>query len=870
MKNLVKEKINIVLIEDDQNQTFLIRESLDEEKYNISVIHDGREALNFLLSAVIIPDLVLMDYHLPNLDGLTIMKALKEKGIKHNIIFLTADYTIETAVNSINAGALEFIPKNARFVNNIPAIVDKAYQTVKVRAEREKFELALKESESRFKSVLEATKDGVFEWNRVTGDMHVSLNNASILGYNLDEFPVSHKDLFNLVHPDDKALLTQKFVEHLQLNTPIYEAEIRVLAKDGKYKWILERGIIAEKDLDGNPVRIIGTHSDISERKLNEEKILEANLRLTTLISNLPGIVYRCSDTDVFNKKYLGGRVKEITGYTSDELLSDYFRFKNITYSDDIPKVQELINDAVSNNADYEVYYRIVTKNNETRWVWDHGKAITAKDGSFVSLEGYIADITERKIAEEALKQSEEEKDIILDNSYHAFVLLNPKGQVIAHNKVANHRTILMVGKSIKKGSDFVDFFPKNEKQSITEYFLKVLRGEPAYWEQLFVQRGDIIWYENVLVPIFISREVIKFVCFTSTDVTERKLAEEKIKYSEYLYNTTINSLNDLLLVIDINFDILLANEALIRFNMQRGFTADLTSKKIFDIYPFFKQYEAEMMHDVFESGKEMVWEESMSDETKLIYFDLKITPIYQSGKVIRAVIFIRDITERKNFEKRIMSAIIETEERERKRFSEDLHDELGSLLSTIKIYINTIMSEKVEIDKRAGLVDITNQLINQAIDNSKEIANNLSPNIIKRFGLISAVQSFCDKIQTSNNIHIIFDAENYSHKLREDQEISVYRIIAEFINNTIKHAHATQIQVVFESSGNNFTIVYSDNGKGFDFENHLQSYSKGLGLQNITSRINSLNGTFAIDSLTTNGFSIKIELLLPQTFESH
>jgi len=736
----MQEKIKLLIIEDDLSQSFLIEEALDKELYEISKIQDGSKALDILLSGTVDPDLVLLDYHLPNIDGLGIMKKLRDHDKKYNIIFLTADYSIETAIKSINAGALEFIPKDGRFVKNIKAIVHKAYQTVSDRAERKKFELALKVSEDRFKIVLEASKDGIFEWDSIKDTVNVSPNMAHMLQYDIHEYPTSHNGFFDLIHPGDRNLLMKKFMEHHRGKSSHYEAEIRMKAKDGSYKWVLERGIIAELDKNGNPVRVIGTQSDISERKAAEENLVEANSRLTTLIANLPGIVYRCKDANFCNKEFLGGKIKEITGYTADELtLNLNGSFSNIIFPKDKEMVQEQVKTALLNKSDFEIYYRIITKNGDNRWIWDHGMTVFGKDGGIITIEGYMADITEMRANEEALKQSEEEKNIILDNSFQAFILVEPDGKVISYNKSANHRVILTTGKSIKKGVNLFDCFEKVEKEQLTNYFNKVIKGEPVSWEQSYNLRGEIYWYENNMVPILLSRDKIKFVCYTSTDITERK-----------------------------------------------------------------------------------------------------------------------------NFEKQIMNAIIETEERERKRFSEDLHDELGSLLSTIKIYINTLFREDMPLERREHLIDFTNQLINQAIENSKEIANNLSPNIIMRFGLISAIQSLCEKIQSTSGLTVNINASSYHHSLKADNEISVYRIVSELVNNTIKHAEAEHIYITFSSSDTKLCIDYADDGKGFNFEKIIYESPKGLGLQNITSRISSLGGTYKVESSGNKGFAIHIDLLIP------
>jgi PAS domain S-box-containing protein len=360
-------------------------------------------------------------------------------------------------------------------------------------------------------------------------------------------------------------------------------------------------------------------------------------------------------------------------------------------------------------------------------------------------------------------------------------------------------------------------------------------------------------------VPILISHNQIKYVCYTSSDITDRKISEEKIKNSENLYNSTINSFNDLLFVVDKNLCILLANEALVRFNIQNNYDKEISGKNLLNVFPFFNQNIKEQFSEVFNTGKEIVNEENLILTDRSVFVEFKMTPIFQNDKVERVVTVMRDITERKNFEKRIMNAIIETEERERKRFSEDLHDEMGSLLSTIKIYINTLYKEELPLERREHLIELTNQLINQAIESSKDIANNLSPNIIMRFGLISAIQSLCEKIRSTTELTITFHSDSYTHTLKADEEISIFRIVSELINNTLKHADAKNIEIVFSSSGNNLIIEYSDDGRGFDFEKMLTLHTKGMGLQNIKSRIQSLGGTLQVET-GKKGFAIRID----------
>ena len=100
---------------------------------------------------------------------------------------------------------------------------------------------------------------------------------------------------------------------------------------------------------------------------------------------------------------------------------------------------------------------------------------------------------------------------------------------------------------------------------------------------------------------------------------------------------------------------------------------------------------------------------------------------------------------------------------------------------------------------------------------------------------------------------------------MKEDEEISIYRIISELINNTVKHSGARKIDISFTSKNDILTILYSDDGSGFDFEQTMHDNIKGLGLHNISSRIRSLNGTFIVENDQKNGFAININLLIPE-----
>lgn len=191
--------------------------------------------------------------------------------------------------------------------------------------------------------------------------------------------------------------------------------------------------------------------------------------------------------------------------------------------------------------------------------------------------------------------------------------------------------------------------------------------------------------------------------------------------------------------------------------------------------------------------------------------------------------------------EKKILSAIVRTEENERKRFAKDLHDGLGPLLSNLKMSVSTL--ERIENRKEMDeILENMKEVSIEAINGIKQISNNLSPHILENFGIIHALENFSKTIEINckTRIKIIsnFDDLRFPYNI----EIVLYRVINELINNTIKHSKATEIQILLNKIGEKLEIEYSDNGIGFD-SNKIAHDHSGMGISNIKSRIKTING---------------------------
>ena len=212
---------------------------------------------------------------------------------------------------------------------------------------------------------------------------------------------------------------------------------------------------------------------------------------------------------------------------------------------------------------------------------------------------------------------------------------------------------------------------------------------------------------------------------------------------------------------------------------------------------------------------------------------------------------------QRQLLNKRILTAVLRTEEKARSRFSKELHDGLGPLLSSARMSLSALSREERSADQRE-IIDNTTYVIDEAIRSLREISNNLSPHVLNDFGLARGVQNFIDKSAAMHDAKIRFTTNLRTERYDTDIEVILYRVICELINNSLKHAACTSINLSLSQNGSELALDYTDDGRGFNPQAMMDC---GMGLSNISSRINSLGGTFGISSAKGKGMRAAIRV---------
>lgn len=221
-----------------------------------------------------------------------------------------------------------------------------------------------------------------------------------------------------------------------------------------------------------------------------------------------------------------------------------------------------------------------------------------------------------------------------------------------------------------------------------------------------------------------------------------------------------------------------------------------------------------------------------------------------------------KNLTLLKEQELGIINAMIEGQEKERKQIAEDLHDNIGSVLATLKLHFENLKlnRKKKEFDQEK-LYEKTENLIDETYKKVRNIAHAKNAGVIANVGLLNAVELMSNKISEADKIHIDVVHFGLDKRLENSLEITIFRIIQELITNIIKHSDAKNATINLSLYDDVLNVIIEDDGKGFDPKNIPAS--NGMGLNSIEKRITHLNGTFEIDSTKNNGTTIIMNIPL-------
>jgi PAS domain S-box-containing protein len=472
-----------------------------------------------------------------------------------------------------------------------------------------------------------------------------------------------------------------------------------------------------------------------------------------------------------------------------------------------------------------------------------------------VGISGMLRDVTERKQAESALRESEERWRSLVENAPNIILVIDREGTI----QFVNHTVPgLAVEETIGRSQyDYIEpEYHEVVKQTLQEVFET---GRPGKYQIRGVGPGGAVsWYETNVSPVKSGAQVVA-VTLIVTDITERRLAEEALRQSESKYRTLIENLPQKIFVKDRDLVWVSCNR---NFALDLGIPVEeLAGKTDYDFFPeeLAEKYRADDMR-IIEAGETEDIEEQYVREGKRTWVHTVKTPVRDDqGNVVGILGIFWDITERKQAARRLAEA----QEKERSRLSERLHGDVGQLLTLSKIKVDRLRDARLDdmgtITKELSEVS---GLLADILEKTRDLSQALRPPLIDQFGLAPALKALAAEFRHDTGIDIAVDVAEPAGDIPPEVAVQIYRVAQEALTNVAKHAHADSARVTVTVADGHALLTVTDNGKGFDVSG-LERRTDCLGVRSMRSRVADSGGAFTISSKISVGTEVHARIPL-------
>jgi PAS domain S-box-containing protein len=406
-----------------------------------------------------------------------------------------------------------------------PDLAHKILELVAVPAaselERRKIEDERHESEERFSQAMEATSDGLWDWNIQTGQIYYSPNYLRMLGYEDHTLNNDPQAWEALIHPEDLARALGANQACIENRCQNFSVEFRMKAQDGAWKWILSRGKAIKRDEKGQALRLIGTHLDITERKLAEEKLRRSEERLSLALHSAGAGVW---DWDIINDRLVwDDQMYRLYGVKKENFAGAYQAWLKGIHPDDAARSNEVSERSRRGEIEYDTEFRVIWPDGSLHYLKAYGQFERDQDGKPVRMIGINYDVTAKIVAEQNYQMLFKE---MLDGFALHEIIVDAQGQAVDYRFLSvNPAFERMTGlkEADIKGRSVLEVLPETEPIWIKRYGQVALTGEPAFFENYSQEIGK--YFE-----VTAYRPAPKQFACIFVDITQRKRAELDLK----------------------------------------------------------------------------------------------------------------------------------------------------------------------------------------------------------------------------------------------------------------------------------------------------------------------------------------------------
>jgi PAS domain S-box-containing protein len=735
---------SILIVDDDPRFCDSLKVLLSNQGYQIQTSNSGKEAMEYLVKNNF--DLALLDIVMPEMDGHQIMDYINSKSPQTLVIVITGHASMESAIESLRRGAYDYLRK--------PFESEELFTTVENALNKKRLER----------------------------------ENKTIQG---------------------KLALTEKRYQYLVDNSPDI---IYILNHEGRFTFVND-AIEALLGFEAN--QLVGNHytSIVFEEDIDKAK-------------------YH------FNERRTGKRVT-----VSTELRLKFY------HNGDELKPSERKHLAV-----------------ELKAMGMYDRPADSKDKKFTGTYGVGRDISARRQAEEALRNSEEKYRSLVESTEDSIYLVDRDCSYLFMNQKHLSRFGLPPHKVI--GRPYAEFHSKQETREFKNKVNEVFETGKSLWHEYRSQR-DGGYFLRTLTPVKEPDGRITAATVVSKGITERKQAEETLREAEERYQAIFEQAADSIMLVDGDTgDLVEFNE---RAHQHLGYTREEFEKlKVSDFEVI------ESAEDVAEHIKKIIKEGHDTFETKHRTKGGETRDIQVTSRAIsiREKNYVqsmwRDITEHKRAEEELQRSREElrnladhlqsVREQERTTIAREIHDDLGQTLTALKMDISWL-GKKLPKDQETLLekTKAMTKLTDMTIKTVKKISTELRPGLLDDLGLVAAIEWQTEEFENRTGIRCELTVDPEEIILDQDRSTAIFRIFQETLTNIARHAKATRVTISLKEKDDKVELRVRDNGKGITKEQI--SDSKSFGLMGIRERVHLLGGKVKITGKPGEGTTVVVSI---------
>jgi hypothetical protein len=723
--------------------------------------------------------------------------------------------------------------------------------------ERGKIEEGLRNDFARYQLAIDAGNDGMWDLDIKNDKLFLSSNASKMFG---QEKPITlTREEFwqnSFIHEDFKQILHDEFIPILSGQSDIIDTECKVKTLSHAWRWIRLRGKVISRALDGSPIHMLGTLTDVTDRKQTKEELRIIQKRFKSYFDNSSvGLVIHSNDGSWVE---LNQELCNMLGYNKEELIRK--SWEELTYSEDIHAKQLLINDVIDGKIDsYKVDQRLIRKDGKVIYTNLSSICVRNNDGSINYFLSSLVDLTQHNKMEEDIKLQRIVLRTLIDNHPYSIYIIDKDGRKLISNK-ADWETVGCDNEAEVLGKTDLELYPgkvgergHNDNMFVITNKTPILNRE----EDFLDKEGNQKWLLTSKIPLFDHKNQISGLIGIGIDITEQRNLRQQIIESEAYYRTLVDISPEGIFVTDLEGKLTFLSKKVYHI-LEVPDNVNLIGKSIFH-WTASESLEvaiADYKDDI--DGKRP----PQQREYKCFRYDrsefwgeFSSSPLFDSsGILIGFMLVCRNISDRKKIEEDLISAKKRAEESDKlktallRNISHEIRTPLNAILGFSSLLGEPDLSNKmlqsyvktIQISSD-HLLSIITDLIDMSLIEAKIIEQYKSQVYLN--GLLKDIQNQFQLRAKSKNIILTLKEGFSNDKSNISADLTkLVQIISNLLNNAIKFTQSGQINFGYSLKESLIEFYVSDTGVGIPSKYHSRIFDTFFQVEHELSR--SFEGT--------------------------